>query len=507
MFTREVAKKADHKLSDDEMDRRVRDQLERLSIAALAMFNRGRQDITEAELGADMAALNEDLLAGSRPAELGQRLIGEFFFVHAAEAQPLSPVEQPSDAPDSAVRGRATARRSYEFLHATFCEYLVASRMVNELVDVAETALAGRRSPREPEDDLLFALLSHQPLAARRSTVSFAKELSTNLSDAERSHTLELLELLIESYRRRYGSDRYASYRPTPLDRVRQLAAYSANLVMLRVALEPNGAMVPLAGMLREPDDTQRQWHLMANLWRAGLDADGLQAMLASLTFFHGSVRFVANREIPTTAGMVDIWFAQLVGDSSLENRLRFGMATRDGILYWDEERHDWAEMMASWLIPRIAGVFGTGIVKEPPPGISETSIIEIATLIMRFLKRQGGESDLERSLIRLLFDLPRVFDIDKHALAAAVIRHPPLVALVPELGDPRVFGESWNVVCMKLPVEKIWNLKDFEDITREVELRTWRSHHLQRGSLPKEIEPAIDELLRIYSNDEKVPL
>ena len=244
---REVAKKANHKLSGDEMDRQVRDQLGRLSVAALAMFSRGRQDITEVELRVDLAALDENLPTQTDPAQLGQRLLGEFFFVHAAEARPLSePVQSDSPAAGT-VRRRDQTRRCYEFLHATFGEYLVASRVVDELVDVAETALTGRRGPREPEDDLLFALLSHQPLAVRRSTLTFAKELFANLADAERSHALAVLEILIQSYRRRYGSDRYAAYRPTPLDRVRQLATYSANLVTLRSALEPSGAMVPIA--------------------------------------------------------------------------------------------------------------------------------------------------------------------------------------------------------------------------------------------------------------------
>jgi ATPase family associated with various cellular activities (AAA) len=252
---REVAKKADHRLSPDETERRTRDQLDRLAIAALAMFNRKSQEISEVEPGADMTVLNENLLTPVSPAELGQRLIGEFFFVHAAEAKPLSAAGNAADPSVSVVRQGERAQRSYEFLHATFGEYLVASRVLNELVDVGETALAGRRGPRVPDDDLLFALLSHQPLAGRRSTLNFAVELFANLSRSERSHSLAVLETLIDSYRHRHISDRYATYRPTPLDRVRQLAAYSANLVTLRVALEPGSAMVPLSQILPDAEE------------------------------------------------------------------------------------------------------------------------------------------------------------------------------------------------------------------------------------------------------------
>ena len=132
----------------------MQDHLDRLAIAALAMFNRGRQDVSEDELGADLKALDERLMGRSRPDEAGQRVIGEFFFVHAPEARV------------TAHGGKS--RRRYEFLHATFGEYLVASRVMAELCDVAARVFAGRRGPSAPEDDLLFALLSHQPLAARR---------------------------------------------------------------------------------------------------------------------------------------------------------------------------------------------------------------------------------------------------------------------------------------------------------------------------------------------------
>ena len=244
---REVAKKSGERLGPDEIERRVENQLDRLSIAALAMFNRGQQAITETEVGEDLLVLNNGPSARSRPVDLGQRLIGEFFFVHAAEARPLGAKEEIDDAAASnVVAHERRTRRSYEFLHSTFGEYLVARRVLNELVDVAETALAGRRGPRDPDDDMLFALLSHYPLAVRRSTLSFAAELFASLTDDERHHALEVLGTLIESYRCRHGSDRYAGYRPVPIDQLRQLAAYSANLIALRVALEPDDLGVSL---------------------------------------------------------------------------------------------------------------------------------------------------------------------------------------------------------------------------------------------------------------------
>ena len=144
-----------------------------------------------------------------------------------------------------------------------------------------------------------------------------------------------------------------------------------------------------------------------------GLDADGLHAMLTSLLFSGGSVGFSAERATVPVEGN-DVWFAQLVDDALLEDRLRYGMAISDNILYTDDNRNDWAEMMASWLIPYIAGVTDTWFIKRPTsPGISDHSIAHVATLIMRLLKTQHIAQDLEEQLVKLLFELPRVFEFD----------------------------------------------------------------------------------------------
>jgi hypothetical protein len=80
------------------------------------MFNRCRQDIGEEELGADLAALDPNIRQAerSRSIETGQRVIGEFFFVHAAEAWPLIGPGEPEAGPGGRFsrpkhRGAATS--------------------------------------------------------------------------------------------------------------------------------------------------------------------------------------------------------------------------------------------------------------------------------------------------------------------------------------------------------------------------------------------------------------
>ena len=132
------------------------EELLRLSVAAFAMFNRGRQWVTEDELSTDLAALvgeRADSTGARAPLSPGHAVLGRFFFVHQAQA----------------VRdGRELT--ACEFLHATFGEYLLARLVARELTELAHTIeRSSRRSRRTAIDDgFLYALLSFGPLSLRR---------------------------------------------------------------------------------------------------------------------------------------------------------------------------------------------------------------------------------------------------------------------------------------------------------------------------------------------------
>jgi hypothetical protein len=74
---------------DEELHRLVEEELHRLSVVALAMFHRGRQWVTAAELDSDLAGLRlrpsvtprSDGFRTSITA--GQEMVGRFFFIVA----------------------------------------------------------------------------------------------------------------------------------------------------------------------------------------------------------------------------------------------------------------------------------------------------------------------------------------------------------------------------------------------------------------------------------------
>jgi hypothetical protein len=451
---REVIKELGLNPHPDELNERVQNHLDRLAIAALAMFNRGRQDISEEELGSDLGALDPNLMEKSRPAEAGQRIIGKFFFVHAPEARTRIGLAKPHIVPDGQSTAEQSARwepprRSYEFLHATFGEHLVANHVMGELIEVAARAFAGRRGTAEPDDDLLYALLSHQALVARKSTLTFAREIFGGLREQDCAHVLEVLELLIARYRHRHSSNRYAGYQPVPKDMVRELACYSANLVALRVMLEPDNRGVTLTSLLRMADTALDQWRSMVILWKAGLDADALQSMLVTIEFARDSLGVVAssengrsgrdgNRRLP----IEDISLARLIRDSPLEKRLRYGAAIVDNFTYSFDE--SWVDEMASWLIPATAGIQTASLGIEPPEETSDEDIALVAGLILRYLRSATANASDEaiEQFIRLIIKLLPEHKIDSLTIAAVVASHPNLVDEIPELRKSSIYGQ-----------------------------------------------------------------
>jgi hypothetical protein len=144
----------------------------------------------------------------------------------------------------------------------------VAREIVEVLLETVESAVS-RRGSRDPDDNLLFALLSHQCPAGRLSILNFAMGIFAELSAEEREAIVKVLQTLITDCRQRCGSEVYAGYRPTEVDRVRELAMYLANLVLLRLGIADDG--VPLADLWPGGAHLE-QWRSTLSLWRSGFD-------------------------------------------------------------------------------------------------------------------------------------------------------------------------------------------------------------------------------------------
>lgn len=290
--TREIRKSSGVGHPGQERDR-VQEELERLSLVAFAMLNRRRQWVAGDELAADLTALlgrTARTESGFRaPLDHAEIALGRFFFVQKAQAlrdeQPLA---------------------TYEFLHATFGEYLAVRLAVNLL-----HGLLGRRSalmsgPTRVPDDLLYALLSYVPLSSRQM-LRFVHARVARIPAADRDRLADLLLTLRHSAAARTTPHEYADYAPDP---ARSTAArhgvYDANLVLLLLALTEG---VTASQLFPASDDPAEGWHRSASLWRSSFTETEWTDFALSLRLEHtwaGSERELVIRAQPLDAAPIE---------------------------------------------------------------------------------------------------------------------------------------------------------------------------------------------------------
>lgn len=263
-FARREVRKRGESLPDEQLAARTEQELQRLSLVAFAMFNRGRQWVTAAELDADLAALgvhtDEVPATGFRaPLTAADRVLGRFFFIQ-----------------------RSVARRStehletYEFLHATFGEYLIA-RLISELVSTLLTRRSALHlaSRSTVDDDVLWALLSFVSMCDQENVLPF---LIARLGASDRQEMRAALVLALNG-----DDDRprgYGDYRPVPRALVARLAIYRANLMLL--VLATSGTV--RAGELWPDEEPRRAWRHHALQWQSSLSFGAFRRFTGAVT-------------------------------------------------------------------------------------------------------------------------------------------------------------------------------------------------------------------------------
>ena len=281
-------------------------ELDTLSIVAFSMFNRGAQSVLLTALDDDLKALRPDTRQSPDAWTEGQRVVGRFFFIHEARA----------GAQDG------TVLRSYEFLHATFGEYLVARRILQEL----RLVMALRRAVSVPLGDCdgtLFTLLSFAPLTSRGQVVDFLTQMLLDLPRADREDATSLVISLFRVALEPRVGDRYAAYRPAQRDAPSRHAVYKLNLLMMVLAVRTSIPFTELFG-LRDEDAALDLWSGTAHLWRACLAISAWRGVVNFIRVAEASVGFTVStsgmyayheRELSMLASSgVDAAYVRLIG-------------------------------------------------------------------------------------------------------------------------------------------------------------------------------------------------
>ncbi len=275
-FARREVEKRGAGLPLAERDRLTELELRKLSVVAFAMFNRGAQWVTEDELDADLRALpglagpapavaaRGGLRAPARAAELA---LGSFFFVHRARA----------------TRDDNTLS-AYEFLHATFGEFLVARLIHGVLHDMGvRERVTAFATGAAAEDGLLHALLSFAPLAGRRQIIAFAHGMTSDLTPDDRAARIDLLVPLFDAAQRPRIANAYDAYTPRHLTVPARVAAYTANLLVLALCADGVTAARLLGTSAADDphgDRTVGGWHELALLWHSQGNASGWAGLI-----------------------------------------------------------------------------------------------------------------------------------------------------------------------------------------------------------------------------------
>ncbi|MFG1924290.1 NACHT domain-containing protein [Cryptosporangium sp. NPDC048952] len=256
---REVDKRRDGRLREDRSQEVLR-EWRRLGAVALAILNRGGDVILEAELDHDLPQLlaDDDLTVGDggsgRALTASQLLVGRFFFVHESRA----------------TRDTGAPERSFEFLHATFGDYLAARLIVDALVDLTEEwqYLRGRRSRTTLDAGFFFAATSFVTVTRRVPLWEFVRGLLGALAPAQRGACRSLvLELLPEAgFPQPTWS--VAEYEPRRKPFAARHAAFSANLMCFAVLLADGPVRADELAGGPSPD----AWRQLSLLWRSQLD-------------------------------------------------------------------------------------------------------------------------------------------------------------------------------------------------------------------------------------------
>jgi len=240
--------------SADEMGGHIEQELQRLALIAFGMLNRHRQWVTEAELDSDIAALQgrrTGAAAGFRaPLTPAGIAVGRFFFVQRAQA----------------IRD-GSRLQTYEFLHATFGEYLAARLTVQLAADLLARRPVLTVGHAAADDDLLYALLSYAPLSSRQMLRHVRGNCTRQLAEPDQRQLAELLVGVLADSQAR-TEHRYGGYGPAPLPTAARHGIYSANLVLLILALTPS---MPASKLFPEWTDPSGTWHRRALLWRSSL--------------------------------------------------------------------------------------------------------------------------------------------------------------------------------------------------------------------------------------------
>ncbi|GIM96932.1 NACHT domain-containing protein [Paractinoplanes toevensis] len=263
--------------------------LGRLGVAAIGMFNRLSLHILQAQLDQDIEYFKmrrEIDVSNGEALSQADLLLGSFFFIHESRSRTSRP-------------GGAAA---FEFLHNTFGEFLTADFIVRQLLEQAGivSALRTHEVLRSKLDESLaaphdywFASLSFTALHTRPIVPSMIRQWLPHRAEAlglDRDEVVSALQLVITRQLRDVLSQAPPAWFMTGLAATHfsrfsylgHLANYTLNLVLLGAMISPDGFEFEIGPEVRG-EYSDSPWLRLVHLWRSWFVPEALVGVAAMI--------------------------------------------------------------------------------------------------------------------------------------------------------------------------------------------------------------------------------
>lgn len=274
-------------------------EMKKISIAALGMYNRKKLYIRSQELEKDLQfILSENNNTNDSSLSEGDKLLGSFFFIHK------------SNSTDMGDRGKIS-NAAYEFLHNTFGEFLTANYIVHELQNVlvwVNTIIqTNRQSQWRLSDQRAWVIcMAYAPLFSRPVVLKMIHEWAKEcLGDEIDENLSSLIDLDIEKVvngdlifdLKEVMDEKNNPFRREEL--LKHLAIYSLNLIIIRTVIFNNCYVF---------DFDEQTWGKLSCIWKYAFSEDEL----LSFTKQFGTTRVERGYKISYKGGEEKIYFNRM---------------------------------------------------------------------------------------------------------------------------------------------------------------------------------------------------
>lgn len=287
----------------DEQEKLIENEMKRLGVVAIGMFNRRKLFILTKELDNDLNEFSSSRDA-SRNLKDSERLLGGFFFIHQSTAKDIS---ASSDNSESA----------FEFLHNTFGEFLAADMILRFAVEEAQALDSLSKNP-SLENEMMRKLTNPDGLCkdwyiSLMFTPLFSRPVILEMIQEHASYVIKTHKISGEDFLRNFhiiikrhlqiflSTNIYPvvmahDHGITSIPLLGYISIYTQNLIILASVLCTEGFVFNETEYGRGIDESSQQeilsearpWDKLAYLWRTWFSEGNLTGL---------SVIFQAYRE------------------------------------------------------------------------------------------------------------------------------------------------------------------------------------------------------------------